>query len=89
MCSPVQNCIIDPFCWPFRRQAIPVIQSGQDVVAMARTGSGKTACFLLPMFEMLRSHAVNTGPRALVLTPTRELAEQVPGGREEEQSKYD
>lgn len=54
-----------------------MILSGQDVVAMARTGSGKTACFLLPMFAALKSHATNSGPRALVLTPTRELAEQV------------
>ena len=49
----------------------------QDVVAMARTGSGKTACFLLPMFEKLGNHQINHGPRALVITPTKELANQV------------
>uniref|UniRef100_A0A2P2I3K8 RNA helicase n=1 Tax=Hirondellea gigas TaxID=1518452 RepID=A0A2P2I3K8_9CRUS len=61
---------------PIQRTAIPVILSGQDVVAMARTGSGKTACFLLPMFEALKGHVAHTGPRALILEPTRELAEQ-------------
>ena len=45
------------------------------MVAMARTGSGKTAAFLVPMFEKLKVH-MSTGCRALVLSPTRELALQ-------------
>ncbi len=49
--------------------------SGKDVVAMARTGSGKTAAFLIPMFEKLKNHAA-IGARALILSPTRELALQ-------------
>uniref|UniRef100_A0A8C4LMG2 RNA helicase n=1 Tax=Equus asinus asinus TaxID=83772 RepID=A0A8C4LMG2_EQUAS len=57
-------------------QTIPVILDGKDVVAMARTGSGKTACFLIPMFERLKTHSAQTGARALVLSPTRELALQ-------------
>ncbi|KAL0278176.1 UNVERIFIED_CONTAM: hypothetical protein PYX00_000070 [Menopon gallinae] len=63
---------------PIQRKCIPLILSGQDVVAMARTGSGKTACFLLPMFEKLGKPAVKltSGPRALIFSPTRELALQ-------------
>ncbi|XP_058137371.1 ATP-dependent RNA helicase DDX54 isoform X2 [Dasypus novemcinctus] len=61
---------------PIQRKAIPVILDGKDVVAMARTGSGKTACFLVPMFERLKARSAQTGARALVLSPTRELALQ-------------
>lgn len=46
------------------------------MVAMARTGSGKTAAFLIPMFEKLKAPQAQTGARALILTPTRELALQ-------------
>lgn len=49
---------------------------GRDVVAMARTGSGKTASFLIPMFEKLKTRQAKTGARALILSPTRELALQ-------------
>ena len=42
----------------------------------ARTGSGKTACFLIPLFEKLKCRAAKSGARALVLSPTRELALQ-------------
>lgn len=57
-------------------QTVPVILDGKDVVAMARTGSGKTAAFLIPMFEKLKAPQAQTGARALILTPTRELALQ-------------
>ncbi|XP_059214653.1 ATP-dependent RNA helicase DDX54 [Centropristis striata] len=61
---------------PIQRKTIPVILDGKDMVAMARTGSGKTAAFLVPMFEKLKAPQAQTGARAFILTPTRELALQ-------------
>ena len=60
---------------PIQRKTVPLIMDGKDVVAMARTGSGKTAAFLLPLLERLKAPKT-TGARALVLSPTRELALQ-------------
>ena len=63
---------------PIQSQAIPVVLAGGDLIAGAQTGTGKTAAFVLPMLQRL-AQASHTGraPRALVLTPTRELAAQV------------
>ncbi len=60
-------------------QAIPAALEGRDLLASAQTGSGKTAAFLLPSLHKLqkRCEAQGKGPRILVLTPTRELAQQV------------
>lgn len=63
---------------PIQSQAIPVILDGHDIMAAAQTGTGKTASFTLPMLQRLSQTTVPKGPvRALVLTPTRELAAQV------------
>jgi ATP-dependent RNA helicase RhlE len=61
---------------PVQREAIPAVLEGRDVLAGAQTGTGKTAGFVLPILQKLGSRGARN-PRALVLTPTRELAAQV------------
>src|SRR6478609_3244863 len=68
---------------PVQEEAIPLVLAGRDLLAAAQTGTGKTAAFVLPILERLRAQA-NTSfsparhpVRALILTPTRELAMQV------------
>jgi ATP-dependent RNA helicase RhlE len=58
---------------PIQAAAIPVVLSGRDVIGIAQTGTGKTAAFCLPIIQRLRAEE---GPRALVLSPTRELTLQ-------------
>jgi ATP-dependent RNA helicase RhlE len=63
---------------PIQAKAIPLILRGKDVLAGAQTGTGKTAAFTLPLLQRLNQYAKHSQhPRALVLTPTRELASQV------------
>lgn len=71
------------FPTPIQRKVIPCILSGNDVVAMARTGSGKTAAFLVPILHRLAESPLRmstatkqNGPRVLVVAPTRELVIQ-------------
>ncbi len=61
---------------PIQSAAIPACLAGEDVLAGAQTGTGKTAAFVLPLLQLLRAPMGRT-PRALVLTPTRELAAQI------------
>jgi ATP-dependent RNA helicase RhlE len=64
---------------PIQAQSIPIVLNGQDLLAAAQTGTGKTAGFTLPMLQLLAKGkpATHNQARALVLTPTRELAAQV------------
>lgn len=66
---------------PIQVATIPAILAGQDLMAGAQTGTGKTAAFALPILQLLGEAPVSASPkraiRALVLTPTRELAQQV------------
>jgi len=62
---------------PIQVQAIPAVLGGRDLLAAAQTGTGKTAGFVLPILQRLAADAAQRAPRALVLTPTRELAAQV------------
>src|SRR5689334_9367287 len=69
---------------PVQRESIPLVLAGRDVLAGAQTGTGKTAAFVLPILQLLHASQPPTARdkkqrkvRALVLTPTRELALQV------------
>jgi ATP-dependent RNA helicase RhlE len=65
---------------PIQAQAIPPVLDGRDLMGLARTGTGKTAAFALPIIQMLTAHRQHPGARAarcLILSPTRELAGQI------------
>ncbi len=69
-------------CTPIQEQTLPVTLTGRDMAGQAQTGTGKTAAFLLALFQNLLTHPEPAGrrpnqPRALVLAPTRELAIQI------------
>ncbi|WP_333495876.1 ATP-dependent RNA helicase RhlE [Kluyvera sp. CHPC 1.251] len=76
---------------PIQQQAIPAVLQGRDLMASAQTGTGKTAGFTLPLLQLLVSrepHVKGRRPvRALILTPTRELAAQI-GENVREYSRY-
>ena len=62
---------------PIQERAIPVVLDGRDLIACAQTGTGKTAAFLLPILQLLAGGTAARHPRALVISPTRELAAQI------------
>ena len=65
-------------CTPVQERAIPLVLEGRDLLASAQTGTGKTAAYLLPVLELLsRGGSPENKVNALVLVPTRELAQQV------------
>src|SRR6478672_6037938 len=61
---------------PIQNQAIPIVLKGRDLVATAQTGTGKTAAFLLPILHQLLGRP-RSATQALIITPTRELAQQI------------
>ena len=61
---------------PIQAEAIPIVLAGRDLIATAQTGTGKTAAFLLPLMHRLLAGSLGS-TQALVLTPTRELAQQI------------
>ncbi len=84
--APVQEAIKDlgfTEPTPIQAQAIPAGCKGRDILAAAQTGTGKTAAYLLPIFDQMVRHwqskrpSGNKGPYALILSPTRELANQI------------
>jgi ATP-dependent RNA helicase RhlB len=68
-------------CTPIQAQSLPLALAGQDVAGQAQTGTGKTAAYLIALYQRLATHAPlkshKPGPRALILAPTRELAVQI------------
>ena len=65
---------------PIQDETIPAGLAGRDVLGLARTGTGKTAAFALPLLDRLQGRAPDRrgkGPRVLVVAPTRELATQI------------
>ncbi|MDX1562253.1 MAG: DEAD/DEAH box helicase, partial [Gammaproteobacteria bacterium] len=68
-------------CTPIQAQSLPLALTGRDVAGQAQTGTGKTAAYLIALYQYLETHSPlksdKQGPRALILAPTRELAVQI------------
>ena len=65
-------------CTPVQENAIPVILEGKDLIAVAQTGTGKTAAFLLPILDKLsREKHPDDSINCIIMSPTRELAQQI------------
>ncbi len=83
LAAPIQRALADKAYThpsPIQAQAIPPLLAGRDLIGVAQTGTGKTAAFALPLLHRLAANPqprVSRCPRALILTPTRELAVQI------------
>ena len=64
-------------CTPIQEQAIPAALAGRDLIAVAQTGTGKTAAFLLPVINELGKRKASDKVKCVVMTPTSELALQI------------
>lgn len=64
-------------CSPIQEKAIPEILEGHDLIAVAQTGTGKTAAYLLPVIDLIADQPESTAPACIVMAPTRELAQQI------------
>ena len=65
-------------CTPIQEQAIPIILEGKDLIAVAQTGTGKTAAFLLPILNKLsQENHPEDAINCIIMSPTRELAQQI------------
>ena len=62
---------------PIQEKAIPIIQQGDDLIACAQTGTGKTAAFVLPILDNLTKIDICNKVKAIIIAPTRELAKQI------------
>lgn len=62
---------------PIQAMAIPIVLAGQDLIACAQTGTGKTGAFVIPMLDQILKMENPNGVKALIITPTRELAMQI------------
>ena len=64
-------------CTPIQEQSIPLVLEGRDIIAVAQTGTGKTAAYLLPVIDMLADKPTSDRVSCIVMAPTRELAQQI------------
>ncbi len=71
----IRNCFTEPT--PVQAEALPPALLGRDVVATAQTGTGKTLAFVIPLIESLTKQTLTPGVKAVILSPTRELAIQI------------
>lgn len=65
-------------CTPIQERAIDIVLEGRDLIAVAQTGTGKTAAYLLPVIDLLSGcEPIGKGVRCVIMVPTHELAQQI------------